>query len=232
MCTYLSEIEDVVSENINADKMFTAWDVTVEVRKRSKDRVQHYEVKREVHKLFDNGGMAGYNRVLANLPGINPQPFLYYPPSCDPTTYTGKPTAPAAAVALPAPTSSMTALDDDDDDDVDVAADGSVVYKFDTTDRLCVPNKLVRELSLKAGDEVEVVVCTSAPNGEVCVVPKNAGYPGVPPHVSSVVANLTVDRYDNVRIGRATLDKVGVSGVAFEIERDGSNNAIKVKKYA
>jgi hypothetical protein len=225
---YLNEIEDTVNENVKAGKMFTAWDVTVEVRKRSKDRVQHFEVKKEVHKMWDNGNIHGYNRCLANLQNVNPQPFLYYPPSADPSTYDGKPVAPAAATALPAPTSSMTALDDG----ADVAADGSVVYKFDTTDRLCVPNKLIRELNLKAGDEVEVVVCTSAPTGEVCVVPKNVGYPGVPPHVSSVVANLTVDRYDNVRIGRTTLNKVGVNGVAFEIERHGTNNAIKVKKYA
>jgi hypothetical protein len=232
MCVYLSEIEDVVSENVNAGKMFTAWDVTVEVRKRSKDRVQHYEVKKEVHKMWDNGSIHGYNRVLANLPNVNPQPFLYYPPSADPSTYDGKPVAPAAKVALPPP-SSMSTIDPlDDDDDSDIAADGSVVYKFDTTDRLCVPNKLIRELNLKAGDEVEVVVCNSTPNGEVCIVPKNVGYPGVPPHVSAVVANLTVDRYDNVRIGRTTLTKVGVNGVAFEIDRVLAHNAIKVKKYA
>jgi len=227
---YLNEIVDTVNEFVGSGRMFTAWDVTVEVRKRSKDRVQHFEVKKEVHKMWDSGDIHGYNRVLANLQNVNPQPFLYYPPSADPTTYDGKPVAPPSTAALPAPTptSSMTAIDDG----MDIAADGSVVYKFDTTDRLCVPNKLIRELNLKAGDEVEVVVCTSTPNGEVCVVPKNAGYPGQPPHVSSVVANLTVDRYDNVRIGRTTLTKVGVNGVAFEIERYGTNDAIKVKKYA
>jgi hypothetical protein len=228
---YVAEIENVVNDLVNSGTMFTAWDVTLACRKVVKARVQHYEVKREVHQMFDDGNMVGYNRVLANLPGVNPQPWLYYPPSADPNTYTGKPVAPAAAAVLPAPTpigGSMTSLDDG----VDIGGDGSVVYKFDTTDRLCVPNKLVRELNLKEGDEVDVVVCASAPNGEVCVVPKNAGYPGQPPHVSSVAATLTVDRYDNVRIGRATLNKVGVGGVAFEIERDGSNNAIKVKKYA
>lgn len=223
MCSYLNEIEEVVSENVNADKMFTAWDVTVEVRKRSKDRVQHYEVKREVHKLFDNGCMSGYNRVLANLPGINPQPFLYFPPSCDPTTYTGKPAAPAAAVALPAPTSSMTALDDG----TDVGGDGSVVYKFDTTDRLCVPNRLVRQLGLKAGDEVEVV-CTVPPGNEVVVVQK--GSPSIVGKGLSPVATYVVDSYDNVRITRGALNKIGLSAVAFEIDGDG--NEIKVKKYA
>lgn len=230
MCVYLSEIEDVVTEFVNGDTMFTAWDVTVAVRKRSKDRVQHFEVKKEVHRMFDQGGMPSYNRQLANLPGINPQPWLYYPPSADPNTYTGKPAAPAAAapsvVALPSPSSSMSTVDDDDA--VDVAADGSVVYKFDTTDRLCVPNKLVRELGLKEGDEVDVVSANGV--GEVCVVRKGETFPGQPPHVSATLASLTVDRYDNVRIGRTTLTKGNLNGVAFEIERD--NTAIKVKKYA
>lgn len=229
MCMYLNEIVDTVNEFMNADTMFTAWDVTVAVRKRSKDKVQHFEVKKEVHRMFDNGGMPSYDRVLANLPNVNPQPWIYYPPSADPSTYDGKPVSISTPVALPAPTASMSTVDDDDDD-VDVAADGSVVYKFDSTDRLCVPNKLVRDLGLKEGDEVEVVACATIPT-EVCVVPKGSSFPGQPPHVSSSVATLTVDRYDNVRIGRTTLTKAGINGVAFEIEHDGSN-AIKVKKYA
>jgi hypothetical protein len=220
---YLGEIVDVVSDFVNSGSMFTAWDVTVAVRKRSKDRVQHFEVKKEVHRMFDQGDMTGYNRVLANLPGVNPQPWLYYPPSADPTTYTGKPTAPAIAVALPAPTSSMSQLDDG----ADIGGDGSVIYKFDTTDRLCVPNKLIREMGLKTGDEVEVV--SAAPHvNEVSVFQK--GTPAISANGFSQVATYTVDSYDNVRITRSALNKIGLNGVAFEIERNG--NEIKVKKYA
>ena len=226
MCMYLNEIVDVVNEFVNDGNMFTAWDVTVAVRKRSKDRVQHFEVKKEVHRMFDNGSMSSYNRQLANLPNISPQPWLYFPPSADPSAYTGKP-AVAPAAALPSPTSSMTALDDG----VDIAADGSIVYKFDSTDRLCVPNKLVREMGLKAGDEVEVL-CTVPATSEVCVVPKNAGGSTTNPTFSSQVATYVVDRYDNVRISRAALTKIGINGVAFEIERDVPSNTVKVKKYA
>lgn len=235
MCMYVNEIVDVVNDLLREETMFTAWDVTCVLRKKVKQKVQHYEVKREVHQMFEQGDFPGYARALANLPNINPQPWIYYPPSLDPNDYKGKPVtasgvaAMPAVAALPAPTASMSSVDDDTD--TDIAADGSVVYKFDTTDRLCVPNKLVRDLGLKEGDEVEVVACATIPT-EVCVVPKGGVYPGQPPHVSSSVAKLTVDRYDNVRIGRTTLNKVGLNGVAFEIERDGSNPAIKVKKYA
>lgn len=222
MCVYLNEIEDTVKEFVNSDTMFTAWDVTVALRKRSKNNIQHYEVKKEVHQMFDQGNMTGYNRHLANLPNVNSQPWIYYSPSVDPTIYTGKPIVPTAAVVLPSPTSSMSSVDSTDDGS-DVAADGSLVYKFDTTDRLCVPNKLIRELNLKVGDEVDVVY-TVPTTSEVCVVPKG-GLPGL-----SSIATYVVDKYDNVRISRAALTKIGINGIAFEIERHGT--AIKIKKYA
>ena len=227
MCMYVSEFENVVNDFVNNGTMFTAWDVTLAVRKTVKAKVQHYEVKREVHQMFDNGNMVGYNRELANLPNVDPQPWIYYPPTADPKTYTGKPVAPAAAAALPAPTpvASMTALDDG----ADIGGDGSVVYKWDTTDRLCVPNKLVRDLGFKAGDEVDVVSVNTVQN-EVCVVKKGETFPGAPPHLSATLATLTVDRYDNIRIGRTALNKASINGVAFEIDRDG--DSIKVKKYA
>ena len=222
MCVYLNEIEEVVTEFTNADKMFTAWDVTMEVRKRSKDRVQHFEVKKEVHRMFDQGGMCSYNRTLANLPNINPQPWIYHPLGFDPSLYNGKPSVvtPATPVALPAP-NSMTALDDG----VDTAADGTTVYKFDSTDRLCVPNRLVRQLGLKNGDYV-TVFCDVSPSNEVKLVSKSQNLP----QGASPVADYVVDRYDNVRMGRATFAKLGISAVAFEIE--GDSNEIKVKKYA
>lgn len=224
MCMYVSEIENVVNDLVNNGTMFTAWDVTLAVRKTVKARVQHFEVKREVHQMFDNGNMVGYNRELANLPNVDPQPWIYYPPSADPKTYTGKPVAPAAAAALPAPTpvASMTALDDG----ADIGGDGSVVYKWDTTDRLCIPNKLIREMGLKQGDEVEVV-CAVPPGNEVSVFQK--GKPDYTKGLSNV-ATYVVDTYDNVRITRGALNKIGLSAVAFEIERNGDE--IKVKKFA
>lgn len=221
MCAYVNDIENVVSEFLAAEKMFTAWDVTMEVRKRSKDRVQHFEVKKEVHKIFDQGNMSGYSRTLANLQNVSPQPWIYHLSTDDPSIYDGKPTVPAAAV----PTTPISSISSVDDNSVaDIAADGSAVYKFDTTDRLCVPNKLVREIGLKAGDEIEI---TAADLSSFFVQPKGNG-----PAAPSVVANYVVDRYDNVRVSRATLGKLGISGVAFEIFREGGSNSIKVKKYA
>lgn len=224
MCMYLNDIENVVNEFVAAEKMFTAWDVTMEVRKRSKQRVQHFEVKKEVHKIFDQGNMSDYNRTLANLQNINPQPWVYHLPESDPSLYDGKPTANVVPTPIVSNISVAPAIAtiSNVDDGVDIAADGSTVYKFDTTDRLCIPNKLVREIGLKAGDEVEI---TQAVDG-LFVQPTNGAA------TAATIASYVVDRYDNVRISRAVLNKIGVSGVAFEIFREGATNSIKVKKYA
>ena len=225
MCIYVNEITTVVNEFVNDNKMFTAFDVTRELRGRVKDRVQHHEVKREVHQMFTSGQVFGYNRTLANLPGVNPQPWIYHPLAADFTTYNGNP----AAVTPVAPSPvlpSISSTDDDDDDDED---DNNRVYKFDSTDRLCVPNKLIRQLGLKCGDEVHIV-CTTPPTNEVAIVKKNHSFPGVPPHISSVFADYVVDRYDNVRITKGAFNRIGLSGVAFEIE--GDSDKIMVKKYA
>ena len=233
MCAYVNEITDVVNDFVNADMMFTAFDVTMALRKKTRQHVQHYEVKREVHNMFQNGQMFSYNRALANLPNVDPQPWVYHPISADVSLYSGKPvsmatatavpavavTATPAVAALPGAPSSISTIDDGNDG-VDVAADGTVVYKFDTTDRLCVPNKLVRQLGLKDSDPVTV---SSNAKNEVTV---SAALPAGATHI----ADYHVDRYDNVRIGRATFTKAGISAVAFEIEGDGTK--IVVKKYA
>lgn len=223
MCSYLHEIEDSVSEFVNANTMFTAWDVTMAVRKRSQDRVQHYEVKREVHKMFDQGSMFSYNRTLANLPNVSPQPWIYHPLGSDVSQYNGHPTVSgSSAPAAPSPVQSISSVDDGNDDGSDTAADGSIVYKFDSTDRLCVPNKFVRQIGLKKGDVV-AMLCSNHPSNEVEVFKFDLNKHGT-------CNTYTVDSYDNVRISRAALQQLGINGVAFEMEA--ATDKVVVKKYA
>lgn len=221
MCTYVNEINDVVTEFTNKNLMFTAWDVTVELRKKSKSRVQHYEVKKEVHEMFENGNIFSYSRTLAHLPNVNTQPWIYHPLAADPSVYAGMPTTDLGfpTKVLGAPTSTISTVDDDDVDD----DDGNVLYKFDKTDRLCVPNKLVRQMGLKHGDKVEVM-CDSQPTNEVKLVKHDSQTATI------LAATYVVDDSDNVRVTRAALNKVGMDGAAYEIEGDAKN--IKIKKYA
>ena len=214
MCMYLNLIEDVVNEYTKDEKMFTAFDVTKEVRVRTKDRVFHDEVKKEVHKMFHNGALPGYNRSLANLANANPQPWVYHPQSVDVSKYNGSPVNDTSTVADPGTTpissiSSFAGSGTNDNDDK--------VYKLDTTDRLCVPNKLVRQLSLKTGDTIYVYYAN------VKLTLKKDGSDG------NFVTSYQVDKDDNVRITAGTLCKCGLAGTEFDITGDAK--CITVEKH-
>lgn len=227
MCQHLSTIKTVVNEYVNDNKMFTAFDVTKEVRARVRDRVSHTDVRRDVHSMFSTGTMFGYNRTLANLAGVNPQPWIYHPLSVDSVdaldTYKGTPVAFAVpAVAFdPTPTDSITSVDLSDDSVDSLDSNGNVIFKLDTTDRLCVPAKLVREVGWKAKDTVQAI-CES---NELILTQS-----GLSDQHKPALTNYTVDCYDNIRISAGTLLRAGIAGVSYEIKREGQS--IKVKKYA
>jgi len=79
-------VKDVVTMNVNQGVMFTAFDITKYLRSKG-NKVQHRNTKEIVHALFSHGDMSGYDRSLANIPNVSPQPFVYYPVSEDPSTY-------------------------------------------------------------------------------------------------------------------------------------------------
>jgi hypothetical protein len=80
-------IEEVVEEKVRAGEMFTAFDISLEVKKRGgTDRHRH--MKRIVHDYHDRGLMgAGYTRTLITIPGAKAQAYLYYHKSDDPSAY-------------------------------------------------------------------------------------------------------------------------------------------------
>lgn len=224
MCMYVDEIIEVVNDFVEDTKMFTAWDVTTELRKQSKNRIHHYEVKLEVHRIFDQGNMVGYNRTLANLPNIALQPWIYHPLNTDPNMYVGNVTV---AALVPTPTSnpivpstcsiSMTASP---------IKNSNNVYIFDTTDRLCIPNKLIRRLGWRHGDKVNVLPATLNNNEVIIQNMKKFGsyFPVFP------ITRYMVDSYDNVRISRTTLKKAGLTSNSFEIYIDQSSETIRLKE--
>jgi hypothetical protein len=80
-------IEEVVEEKVRAGEMFTAFDVSLEVKKRGgTDRHRH--MKRYVHAYHGRGLMGtDYARTLIPIPGARAQAYLYYPKSADPAGY-------------------------------------------------------------------------------------------------------------------------------------------------
>jgi bifunctional DNA-binding transcriptional regulator/antitoxin component of YhaV-PrlF toxin-antitoxin module len=218
MCQHVGLIEDVVNDFVNNGQMFTAHNVTAEVRRRTKDRVAHDDVKRDVHKMFNDGAMFSYNRSLASLQNVNPQPWIYHPLNSDASQYDGKPSV-AATVAtpvLPVPTPNS------------ISTNGDETYKLDTTDRLCIPAKLVRQAGLAAG---QVVIVLAMLNDKELVL-TGAGNAAkiASSNAVDLITSYVVDSYDNIRITRGALQKGHLSGTEFEIEGDGDKITVRESK--
>lgn len=78
-------VEAVVDEKVQAGAMFTAHDITLEVRNRGHS-AGHNEVRDAVHDYYGRGGLGvAYTRTNISLPGG--QPFLYHRGTDDPATY-------------------------------------------------------------------------------------------------------------------------------------------------
>jgi retron-type reverse transcriptase len=98
-------IEVLALERVKAGEMFTAFDITLAVRKIG-GNVRHNEVRDVVHELYERGRMgAAYTRSLIDV-GSPTKPYLYHRYSDDPSSYrTPAPPSPAAPPppAPPAP---------------------------------------------------------------------------------------------------------------------------------
>jgi hypothetical protein len=77
-------IAQVIKEYTDANKMFTAFDISREAIKRGVNQ-KHGQIKRVVHGLLSN--TPNYTRSLIAIDNVKINPFLYYPDSADPATY-------------------------------------------------------------------------------------------------------------------------------------------------
>lgn len=193
-------IENAVNNKVQNSEMFTAFDITNEVRKQSKDNINHYEVRKEVKKIFQSGGMNNYTQTIGNLPGVNPQPWVYHPFTSDASLY-----QPNIAPTPPAATSSS----DDDEEDEDE-------YSVDARKTLCIPAKYLREAGFASGDEAFVI----AGSNNIFVTKNHNNH--------TQLSSYKVDMYGNVRVTQSILRKGGIAGSRFRVER--KNNTIKVEK--
>src|SRR2546423_13316267 len=93
-------IDQVVQEWVQAGRLFTAYDVTLEARNRG-GNVRHNDARDLVHEFYEQGRMgAGYTRSLIDV-GAPTKPFLYHRFADDPKTYK----QPAGTTAPAQPTS-------------------------------------------------------------------------------------------------------------------------------
>lgn len=134
-------VEDIVNQNVWKNKLFTAFDVTREVRNRVGRSVQvpHEDVKQIVNEMFSNGKMDSYTRTIADFLAFNPQPFIYHNINDSYTNYTLQ-------------------------EEEEVVAS---VCRTDARGTLCVPSILLRNAGLNPYDIVSVT--TDALNGSLII---------------------------------------------------------------
>jgi retron-type reverse transcriptase len=94
-------IEALALERVKAGEMFTAFDITLAVRKIG-GSVRHHEVREVVHELYEQGRMgAAYTRSLIDV-GSPTKPYLYHRYSDDPSGYR-TPATPTPTATPPVP---------------------------------------------------------------------------------------------------------------------------------
>ncbi len=218
----LQVTEQVILEKAQKAELFTAYDVTREVRRRvgRGTNVPHNDVKQEVHNFFANGQMGtDYTRTLANLnlPSGTDQPWIYHPNTADPTNYSN-----VTVVQTHNGVNAVTAVvkNDGGDDGVNLTSDGT--YKVDARDTLCLPKALLQDAGLIPGDTANVAA--DALQGVVAVMK------AVPdPSVYTALSTYTVDKYGNVRVTQHTLQRAGCGGKEYEIDGDANKVVVKVR---
>jgi hypothetical protein len=80
------QVVAIIKEFVDSNRLFTAFDITKEIRKRGVI-VRHSDLKKIVHQTYINNGMPNYDRTNISIDNISGTPFLYHPVGIDPNDY-------------------------------------------------------------------------------------------------------------------------------------------------
>jgi hypothetical protein len=222
------KIHEVVKEWVNESRMFTAFEVSLAVKKLGV-RERHRNMRDFVHQvIFEYGTPASYSRTLMDV-GAPEQAWVYHPISSNPYFYRPlnrgdsdapevpldeAPTVVPGGVRNPLPLvwrSAQTAS----------IPDGA--YGTDQRGRLCIPVVFLTGIGAGANQRVKV---QCEPDKEQLVVTKMSDR-----EISTPDATYTVEGDNNIRITQTTLDKAGIAGMqSYHIE--GDDDAIIIRKFA
>jgi hypothetical protein len=143
------EVNDVVVEFIQQGKVFTAYDVTVEARKRTTRNVRHSDVRQMVAGIINNdpAGAALYfmTTITLDIPGKgNPQAVVHYPMGVDPQSHPM-----AVKTSAPVTVDNGSPADAAPVDDGGDAApfDGDEVVEVTVEGRLNIPKKILSSVN-------------------------------------------------------------------------------------
>lgn len=216
-------IETVISEKTNANEMFTAHDITLEVRNRG-HRVSHSNVRDIVHDNYQRGNMGvAYTRTPITVPS-GETPFLYHRSADDPSAYSNIRNDNTQQSSAPNTTITIPSLNDNDNDDNEEEDDNNktqrnvlIGRKTDARGTLSIPSAEVRKLGVSVGDKVYAVII----NNGIKIVKENRSL--VHDVIFSDSNQYTVDYHGQVRITQSFLKKAGIGGDSFDISFDDSS---------
>lgn len=185
MCNLVAvnTIIEILEQTIIDEKVFTAFDITKEVRTKTNDKVTHNDVRKIVNNEFITQQMAKYDRELCtlNLSG-SPQALVYFPD-----------TKHANYHSL---VDSSTIIDiDDDNTDLDNLLDDE--YKLTAEGRINISKKLISQVTPNAGTYDIIVngslVCGSLnKDGRIRVSLKHIGISNNKVKVTADISNNTI----------------------------------------
>lgn len=223
-------VETVVDEKVQLGYMFTAHDITLEVRSRG-HRASHGDVRDYVHDYYNRGGFGiAYTRTNISVPGGG-SPYLYYRTVDDPANYKevrGTSTTPivnSSIVSMPSsqvviPPSLLNGGQTNVPVNVKKSAKPGLSKSrpVDKRGTLSIPTQFIRQLFI-AGQKVFAVANTDGVN-IVADQPTN----------NTVFGKYTVDKNTQVRITQSLLHRAGIGGSEYDIEHDLNKVVVKLAK--
>jgi hypothetical protein len=195
-------VEQIVQEKCQAGEMFTAFDISVEAKRRGSQE-RHRDMKVVVHHCFDQGIMGpAYQRNLIPIPGVPAKAWLYYHYQSDPYSY-------QAQARSQAPTKRRGRT----------SSDGA--YQVDKRARICIPARLLRQAGFRPGEHVLVVAAARAKH-----LLLTRQQPTTPEQ--QVLSVYRVERHGNVRIVQGTLKKAQLGGSAYDMDGDSQQVTLRL----
>lgn len=247
MSSLIPVVEQVVNEKVQGDEMFTAHDVTLEVRSRG-HRAGHAEIRSAVHDYYSRGGMGvAYTRSTITVPGGTP--FLYHRLVDDPSTFAnvrGLNTSVLTSATIAVPPVSSTNDSDDDDDDDDDGSGNSIQLPSNLLGNLSVggvavqPASQVQSSPSRGANKPGQVNARKVDARDTLSIPSNlvraAGFKSQQKvyafgnasgdglivdstkPANGVVHEYTVDLHDQVRVTQKCLEDAGIGGTNYNLE--------------
>lgn len=212
-----NQVDEVIQDFVDTRTPFTALDISRRVQARIKAANQPYErhndLKDHIHTCCNDDLDNTWKRTTIQIPNVVGRPFLYYPSEKLPADYDG-----IQAIPKPVTVGQATTVNTATINTTAVINDGGIT--FNKSNFLYVPKKHVRKFGLASGDRLNVY---KDPGTHKVYLAKNPPDPAWQP-----VRDVRVNGRNSLRVTRAFLSGVGLTGASFDIEEDGGRIIIKL----